>query len=152
MSKGDTNFISWGLEIVKRLHDLISMETIIGLVLCPSTSLVQTLSAMLHSYQQGAQRILVANIIRNDKILIFIYVCLFFREFVIRWGWFVSLLLTCIEFVPPSMFFRVFKPQTLAVTIHSSICIFMFLRQKGRDLTQSYDKSRYTNRNVIRTK
>ena len=27
-----------------------------------------------------------------------------------------------------------------------------FLREKGRDLTQSYDKSPYTNRNVKRAK
>ena len=28
----------------------------------------------------------------------------------------------------------------------------IYLREKGRDLTQSYDKSQYTNRNVIRAK
>ena len=30
--------------------------------------------------------------------------------------------------------------------------IFIFVREKGRDLTQSYDKSPYTNRNVKRAK
>ena len=49
--------------------------------------------------------------------------------------------------------------RLLAMPIHTGLrfifpveCYFFLIRKKGRDLTQSYDKSPYTNRNVKRAK
>ena len=55
----------------------------------------------------------------------------------------------CGVFVPKTPFFHISFSCSSDITL---ACFFVLPREKGRDLTQSYDKSPYTNRNVKRAK